>query len=112
MDKHRTLHNFTQEQHALNNISDMLNFLFEGDPIKDDPDTFSAMTQKTLDLMKQTDAYEASLKKDPTFLKTVAEAAGIEVDEVVDDLTYLLIHAALAEQSIIIERLTAIIDNN
>lgn len=111
MSKHKSLRNFTQEQQALNNIADMLNYLFEGDLIKNDQEAFDELTQRTLDLMKQTDSYEHDLREDPTFLKTIAEAADVGVEEVIDDLTYVLLHSALAKQSIVIERLASMLDD-
>lgn len=107
----KTLHDFTQEQHALNNISDMLRYVFEGDAIVDNKEVFNELTQKTLDLMKITDSYEKSLSEDESFLKALDKNESPNAESVIDDLTFVLLHATIAKQSLMIDRLISMLDN-
>jgi hypothetical protein len=112
MTNKRTLYDFTQEQHALNNIADMMRYLFAGDPILEDTKTFDELTERVLFLIKTTADYEQELKKDTTFLEGVAKAApdGADVDEIIDDLTFMLLHATIARQTVVIEQLTRLVE--
>lgn len=109
MTKQNTLHNFTQEQHALNNISDMLTYIFNEDPILEDMTTFSELTKRTLELMKHTDNYEHSLKEDKEFLDAITNTGDTTVDEVLEDITYVLLHATIARQSLVIDKLATML---
>lgn len=106
MTKQKTLHNFTQEQHALNNISDMLTYIFNEDPILEDVATFSELTKRTLDLMKHTDDYEHQLNNDKDFLKALNDIGDAKVSDIIEDITYVLLHATIARQSLVIDKLT------
>lgn len=110
MTKQRTLHNFTQEQHALNNISDMLAYIFNEDPILEDKKLFGELTKRTLDLMKHTDDYEHQLSKDKEFLEAIDNTGDTTVDEVLEDITYVLLHATIARQSLVIDKLASMLD--
>lgn len=106
MTKQKTLHNFTQEQHALNNISDMLTYIFNEDPILEDTDAFNELTKRTLDLMKNTDDYGYQLSKNDLFLDAISDNGDTDVNGVIEDITYVLLHSTIARQSLVIDKLS------
>lgn len=111
MTKQKTLHGFMQEQQAINNIADMLRYVFYGDVILENKVVFDELVQKTMDLMKTTDSYEASLQEDEDFLTAVKKTTDTKVENVVADLTFVLLHATIAKQSLMIDKLLDLLDN-
>lgn len=97
--------NFVQRQAALNNISDTLKQLYIDDELFNTPEAFAALTERTMEVMEHTDSYEAQLASDPNIINT-AKKLMMPVEEVVVDISFVMLYSTIAKQSIIIEQLT------
>ena len=99
------LNNFVKTQDALNNIADILEKLYISDPIIKNEDAFNELTERTYNMLLETDDHMDIMLNDSEIV-TVVESIGEEAPvEAVKDMIHIMIHSTMAKQSIIIDQL-------
>lgn len=100
-----TFTDFVKTQDALNNISDTLKQMYLDDPLFGTPEALQTLTERTYEVMEHTDAYENQLANDTSVINT-AKKLDMTLQEVINDISFVMLYSTIAKQSLIIEQLT------
>lgn len=100
------LNNFVRTQTVLNNIADILEKLYISDPIIQNEEAFNELTERTYNMLLETDENIEIMVNDQEILDSLAAIDEEENPlETVKDMAHIMIHSTMAKQSIIIDQL-------
>ena len=99
------LNNFVKTQDTLNNIADILEKLYMNDPIMTNEEAFNELTERTYNLLMETDDQIDVMLNDQELLDSI-EAVDVSAPiEAIKDIIHIMVHSTIAKQSIIIDHL-------
>lgn len=99
------LNNFVKTQDTLNNIADILEKLYMSDPIMTNEEAFNELTERTYNLLMETDDQIDVMLNDQELLDSIEAVDGSEPIEAIKDIIHIMVHSTIAKQSIIIDHL-------
>lgn len=99
------LTNFVKEQTSLNDIAEILKVFYKDDEVLNTQDNFDKFVETTYELLLATEESTHKLIKDTKLLKTIIGSGTDNTKEAIDDIIYMTLHATIAKQIIIINKL-------